>query len=94
VRIRTRTDLKTDSFAVFGSSRFVNAERKAHTELLQLNNPCLTLLTPPSVTCKYHPQVLERLHLLQCIAARLQHTLPWVCREAQYLGIFSADFAC
>jgi len=41
-------------------------------------NPCITLLIPSSVTRKYHPTVLELLHLLRCIAAYLQYTLPWV----------------
>jgi len=31
---------------------------------------------PASLTRKYHPEVLELLHLLQCIAAYLQYTLP------------------
>jgi len=39
-------------------------------------NPCIYLLAPPSVTRKYHPDVLDRLHLLQCIAAHLQLALP------------------
>ena len=47
---------------------------------------------PPSFTRKYHSSVLECIHLLQCIAAHLPHTLPWVCREMLYLGISSADF--
>jgi len=45
-----------------------------------VTNPCINLLAPPSVTRKYHPKVLELLHLLQCIAAHLQRTLPWVYR--------------
>jgi len=36
--------------------------------------------------------MLELHLLLQCIAAHLQHTLHWVCRETQYLGIFSVNF--
>jgi len=32
---------------------------------------------PPSFTRKYHPCVLECIHLLQCIAAHLPHALPW-----------------
>jgi len=55
---------------------------KAHTDLcVSLANPCINILAPPSVTRKYHPNVLELLHLLQCIAAHLQHTLHWVCRD-------------
>ena len=38
---------------------------------------CFTNPVPPSITRKYHPKVLERLHLLNCIAACLQRTLPW-----------------
>jgi len=41
---------------------------------------------------EYHPKVLERLHLLQCISAHLQNTLPWVSWEAQYLNLFSVEF--
>jgi len=40
-------------------------------------NPCVKLFVPTFVTRKYHPTVLERLHLLQCIAAHLQETLLW-----------------
>ena len=41
---------------------------------------------------EYHPKILGLLHLLQRIATHLQHTLPWVSGETQYLGIFSAGF--
>ena len=34
-------------------------------------NPCINLFVPTSVTRKYHPKVLECLHLLQCISAHL-----------------------
>jgi len=47
---------------------------------------------PTSVTREYHPKELERLHLLQCIAAHVQNTLPWASWETQYLNLFSADF--
>ena len=35
-------------------------------------NPCTNLLIPPSSTREYHPEVLELLHLLQCIATHVQ----------------------
>ena len=40
-------------------------------------NPCINPFVPTYVNRKYHPMVLERLHLLQCISAHLQNTLPW-----------------
>jgi len=40
-------------------------------------NPCINLFVPTFVTRKYHPKVLERLHLRQCISANLQKTLSW-----------------
>ena len=51
----------------------------------------MNLFVPPSVTREYHSKVLELFHLLQCIAAHLQHTLTWVSGEIHYLGYFSAD---
>ena len=36
------------------------------------------------VTREYHPKVLERLHLLRCIFAHVQNTLPWASWETQY----------
>ena len=50
-------------------------------------NPCISPFIPTSVTCAYHPKVLERLHLLQCISANLQNTQPWVSWETQYLNL-------
>ena len=44
-------------------------------------NPCINLLAPPSVTRKYHPKVLELLHLLQCIAAHSVHCLEFLERH-------------
>jgi len=38
---------------------------------------CINAFIPTSVTREYHPKVLERLHLLQCIFAHVQNTLPW-----------------
>ena len=40
-------------------------------------NPWINLFVVTSVTGDYHPKVLERLHLLQCIFIHLQNTLPW-----------------
>ena len=40
-------------------------------------NPCINVFVPTFVTRGYHPNVLASLHLLQCIAAYLQKTLPW-----------------
>ena len=39
-------------------------------------NPCINLFFSTSFTREYHPEVLERLHLLQCISAHLRNTLP------------------
>ena len=55
-------------------------------------NPCINLFVPTSVTRKYHLKILELLHLLQCISAYLQNTLPWASWEKQYLNFSSADF--
>ena len=41
-----------------------------------VTNPCINLHDPPSITREYHPNVLERLHLLLGISAHLQNTLP------------------
>ena len=38
------------------------------------------------------PKVLEHLHLLQCIFAQVQNTLPWASCETQYPNFYSADF--
>ena len=38
-------------------------------------------VVPPSVTREYHPKVFDLLHLLQCTAAHLPRTLPWLCRD-------------
>jgi len=68
---------------------------KAHAErqnCVSFTNPCINPFVPTSVTREYHPKVLERLHLLQCIFAHLQNTLSWASWEAQYLNFCSADF--
>jgi len=58
---------------------FLSPQRyKAHAES-HLFYQCIIylLIVPPSVTREYQPKILELLHVLQCIAAHLQHTLPW-----------------
>jgi len=50
-----------------------------------LSNPCMNSFGPTSFIREYHPKVLERLHLLQCISAHLQNTLPWVCNISTFL---------
>jgi len=55
-------------------------------------NPCINPVVPTSVIREYHPKVLEHLHLLQCVSAHLQKTLPWSSSETQYLNLFRADF--
>jgi len=51
---------------------------KAQEKLrLLYQSVCIHLFVPTSVTCEYHPEALECLHLLQCISARLQNTLLW-----------------
>ena len=53
-----------------------------HTQnCLCLTNSRINLPVPSSVTREYHPKVLEVLHLLQCIAASLQHALDWFSGE-------------
>jgi len=44
---------------------------------VSFTNPCINPFVPTSVTRKYHPKVLERLNLLQCIFAHVQNALPW-----------------
>ena len=44
-------------------------------------NLSINLFVPTSVTRENHPKLIERLHLLQCISAHLQHTLPWASWE-------------
>jgi len=67
----------------------------AHAEwqnCVSFTNPCINPFVSTSVTREYHPKVLERLHLLQCIFAHLQNTLPWASWDTQYLNFCSADF--
>ena len=40
-------------------------------------NPHINPFVPTFVPREYHPELLEPLHLLQCISAHLQKTLPW-----------------
>jgi len=54
-------------------------------------NPRIKLLVLPSVTRECHPKVLELLDLLQCIAAYLQRTLPWVSGKT-YASFCCSDF--
>jgi len=56
------------------------------------NNPCINLFVPTSATREYHPKVVERLHLVQCISAHLQNTLPWASWETQYLNFLVLIF--
>ena len=55
-------------------------------------NQCINLLVQPSVAREYHHKALEPTHLMRWIAAHLQHTLPWISADTQYVGICSADF--
>jgi len=48
---------------------------------VNFTNPCIKPFVPTSVTREYHSKVLERLHLLQCIFAHVQNTLPWASWE-------------
>ena len=57
-----------------------------------LSNLCINILVATSVTRQYHPKVLERLHLLQCISGHLQNTLPWASWKTQFLNLFRAYF--
>jgi len=51
---------------------------------VRFTNPCINPSVPTLITCEYHPKILERLHLQQCISAHL-----W---ESQHLNLFSAEF--
>jgi len=51
-----------------------------------LSNLRINILITTSVTRQYHPKVLERLHLLQCVSGHLQNTLPWAYWETQFLN--------
>jgi len=51
-------------------------------------NSCINLIVPLPVTREYHSKLLERLVLLHCIAAHLQHMLPWL-KETHNTSVFS-----
>jgi len=53
---------------------------------------CINAFVLTSVTREYHPKVLERLHLLQCIFAHVQNTLLWTSWETQYLNFLVLIF--
>jgi len=58
----TKTNLKTDSFAMFQSSRFVITDQftsAIHVSIFFLS----------SIIGEHHPKVLQLLNLLECIAA-------------------------
>jgi len=78
MRIGTKTDLKADSFAVFESSRCVTRAVKLTQNCIRFDSSRTNLFFPFSVTREYHHMLLELIDLLQCIAAYLQYTLPWV----------------
>jgi len=70
-------------------------EIKVTQNCVCFTNPNINLFVLPNVTgewCHVNSRLSELLHLLQCIAAYLQCTLPWVSGKTQYLGLFSADF--
>ena len=52
--IGTKTDLKSESFTVLGTSRFVHTVIKLMKNCVSFSNPSITLLSQPSVTRKYH----------------------------------------
>ena len=54
--------------------------------------PCINPFVPTSVTREYCSKALERLHLLQCISAHLQNTLPWASWETKYLNFLVLMF--
>ena len=92
MRIGTKTHLKTDSFAVFESPILWTQSDKFQAELRLLYQSAYQSIVPPLTTREYHPKVLERLDLQQCIVAYLQHRLSWVSGEAHYLGLCRANF--
>jgi len=81
VRIGTKTNLKTENFALFESPFGQQGAIKLTQDFVCFTNPCTNPFFPTSVTRESHPKVLERLHLLQCISAHLQETLPWVSAQ-------------
>ena len=93
MRIGTKTDLKTESFCGFWKLMFCDRRAiKLTYNCVCFTNPCINSFVLILVTREYHPKVLERLPLLQCISAHLQNTLPWASWETQYLNLFSVDF--
>jgi len=51
-----KTDLQTESFTVFGSSRFVTTEDRVTQYSVCFANLCINLLGLPSATREYHPR--------------------------------------
>jgi len=61
---------------MFKSLHFAAMERKAHETLCLLHKS--VFYSPSFSFCREnHPKVLERLGLLECIAADMQHTITW-----------------
>jgi len=80
----TKTDLKTDSSAVFESSRFVTTERK-NSPRTELALPiCISISLLRFSTLVNTIPGTWILHLLWWIAAYMQRTLRWVSREIKY----------
>jgi len=52
------TDLKTDSFVLLESSRFVTRAIKLTQNCVCFAIPCINLLVPLSVTREYHNKIL------------------------------------
>jgi len=72
---RNRQRLKTDI------SHFVTKERQCSRNTVFCCTNTYINLVLPSVTREYYPKVFELLDLLQCIAAYVQRTQPWVYTE-------------
>jgi len=62
---------KLNSFAVFGSSRFVTRERYTHAECIYITNLSSKFLVPPSINREHDSKVLALLNLLQCYCRSL-----------------------
>jgi len=91
VTIRTNTDLKNGKLCSLRKLSFRNhGAIKLTQNCIRFSNPCINLFVLTSVTREYHPEVLEGLHLLQCISAYRMQCLGRSrrgARASKFLGV-------
>ena len=85
MRIRTKADIELATLQCLNAPFCDDKAIQITKNCVCFTNPCINLFVPSFVIREYHPKVLERLHLLQCIATYLQHTLLWVPRDTLHL---------